>query len=378
MRFIVIIFCLNASLGVAQIGSKIDTSKRPSQLMQFMFRAEADNQYKNAQNELVPVRQRLRMRARYGLAYQVFQELKMGVQFRTGYANNPQDPQITLGSNPNLQGSIPVRIERLYAVIKKRRSQIVFGKNYYPFKKYHEMYWSDWINPTGISYNQEIMDVMEFRALFSVIQSNGLSFDQDAIFFGIQLPFEFEDAETKLKIEHNQTLHYFNNIPILPLELGSGTYSPLFYYPSVKLIQPIRGGEFYVLGEAFLELKRLSVMDSLLAQADDERTGGMLKVGYEHDTKRSHYEMSLNYTYMPRFAAIDYFAQNDWARWNYSGQGSPKANLTNIQGVELVFKYHINEKTNILFKYFNASRITKTGPNRESNDRFRIDFNVKI
>jgi len=124
MRFIVIIFCLNASLGVAQIGSKIDTSKRPSQLMQFMFRAEADNQYKNAQNELVPVRQRLRMRARYGLAYQVFQELKMGVQFRTGYANNPQDPQITLGSNPNLQGSIPVRIERLYAVIKKRRSQI--------------------------------------------------------------------------------------------------------------------------------------------------------------------------------------------------------------------------------------------------------------
>jgi len=296
----------------------------------------------------------------------------------SGFANNPQDPQVTLGEELSPISTLPVAIERLYASIKNRDFQIVFGKNYYPFKKYHEMYWSDWINPNGISFRYNVMNVMELRSLFAVIQSNGLSFDKDAFMFGVQLPFVFEDPETKLKVEHNQTFHYFNEIPVLPFGLPSGRYSPFFYYLSVKISQPTRKGEVYVLSEAFLELKKLSPMDTLLEGFDNERTGGCLKFGYEHETRRAHWETSLNYTYMPKYSAVDYFAQNDWARWNYRSMGSPVSNLTNIQGIEFVFKYWHSEKINITMKYFNTSRIKAEGPVRENNDRLRVDLNIKI
>lgn len=347
-------------------------------MMEVMFRMEQDNPYTDAFNNPIPEQTRMRMRMRYGLAYQIDRDVRIGFQVRTGFQNNPQDPQLTIGQNALAGASFPIGLERLYASFSTRSAQFVFGKNYYPFKKYHEMYWSDWVNPTGIYYKQSLGSKFELRSLFSILQSNGANLGNDGFLFGAQLPFSYEDRETKLQVEFNQTLHAFNNIRIrsdMP-----NTYSPLFYYPAVKLTQPFRKSELYLVGEAFLQLKKLSPMDTLLLRYDNQRTGGMFKLGYIKETRTAKWETSLNYTYLPRYAAVDYLAQNDWARWNYEASGSPAASLTNIQGIEFAFTWHFSEKINLLFKYFNASRIrVPFGElNRESADRFRIDLNVHL
>ncbi len=375
---LIFLLAFPAFLSAQKIFTKIDTSKRPAQLMEFMFRTEYDNAYKDLNGIQVADRSRLRARMRYGLAYQIDYNVRMGFQVRTGYRNNPQDPQITFGEEPVPGSGFPLMIERLYARISNESTQLVLGKNYYPFKKYHEMYWSDWVNPNGIYFRQNILDVMELRTLFSVMQSNGSGFGTDGYLFGVQLPFTYVDSESKMIIEHNQTFHYFNNIPILPSGLSPNTYSPFFYYPSVKLIQPTRRGKFYALAEVFLQFKQLSKMDTTLLGFDDQTTGGMGMMGYEHDGYRSHWETSLNYTYMPRFGAVDYLTQNDWARWNYRDQGSPQASLTNIQGIEFMFRYFFADNINLTMKYFSTSRIINYGSNRESNDRIRLDLNISL
>ena len=55
----------------------------------------------------------------------------------------------------------------------------------------------------------------------------------------------------------------------------------------------------------------------------------------------------LTYTNIERYAILDYMAQNDWGRWDYSFYNSPDGRLSNYRGMELVVAYAISEKMNL-------------------------------
>ncbi len=66
---------------------------------------------------------------------------------------------------------------------------------------------------------------------------------------------------------------------------------------------------------------------------------------------------STSYAKLQKFSAVDFLAQNDWARWDYSSSGSPDGRLTNFNGIELVAGYKISGKISLKMKYYFKSHI---------------------
>ena len=78
---------------------------------------------------------------------------------------------------------------------------------------------------------------------------------------------------------------------------------------------------------------------------------------------------SVSYLYMEKYAAMDYFAEYDFARWA----------STNIKGPEFVAGYRFNKYIQMRARYFITQEIKgldATNPSyRRSADRFRFDLN---
>ena len=86
----------------------------------------------------------------------------------------------------------------------------------------------------------------------------------------------------------------------------------------------------------------------------------------------------LTYAYLERFSNLDYMAQNDWARWDYSGFDSPDGRLSNLWGIEAVLAYAISEKVNLVSKYYLVEQLVPYGAEKETGQRIRFDINLKI
>jgi hypothetical protein len=81
---------------------------------------------------------------------------------------------------------------------------------------------------------------------------------------------------------------------------------------------------------------------------------------------------SVAYLYMEKYAAMDYFAQYDFARWA----------STNIKGPEFSAGYRFNKNLQMRARYFITQEIKgldATNPSyRRSADRFRFDLNINF
>ena len=87
---------------------------------------------------------------------------------------------------------------------------------------------------------------------------------------------------------------------------------------------------------------------------------------------------STSYTKLQKFSAVDFLAQNDWARWDYSSSGSPDGRLTNFNGIELVAGYKISGKISLKMKYYFVEQLIPLTSNKENGSRIRLDLDVKF
>tara|TARA_Y100000385_G_scaffold14347_1_gene14638 strand:+ start:2748 stop:3017 length:270 start_codon:yes stop_codon:yes gene_type:complete len=87
---------------------------------------------------------------------------------------------------------------------------------------------------------------------------------------------------------------------------------------------------------------------------------------------------STSYAKLQKFSAVDFLAQNDWVRWDYSSSGSPDGRLTNFSGIELVAGYKINEKVSLKMKYYFVEQLIPLTNNKENGSRIRLDLDVKF
>ncbi|MEO5991873.1 MAG: putative porin, partial [Ferruginibacter sp.] len=92
----------------------------------------------------------------------------------------------------------------------------------------------------------------------------------------------------------------------------------------------------------------------------------------------SDWKFTMTYSHLERYAAIDYFSQNDWARWDYSSQGSSDGRLTNFKGFEIETSYAISKKINLKLRLFSIKQIVPFGITKENGNRIRLDLNIKM
>lgn len=357
---------------VDSILSKIDFE------MDFRFRAEQDWDSKKSDGTFRNDRTRLRYRFRTGLTYQD-DWYSAGFRIRTGDQRKQQDPQLTLGAGFEEFGTLPLGFEKIYFQGKRNSFKFWLGKNIYPFDKNNELFWSDNVFPEGVFIAQGIdfqsgaIDHIDIKGGHFIISSNGSSIFDDAYFQGLQTSISIFEKQVRIF----PSIYLFRNIPNIP----DGDHSFVLDYSIFHLgskINLLKNKKLIIEFDWYQNLEDYNSNINIAEKLKDEKSGYTIGLRYGMLNMPKSWMIKLSYASLQRYSIVDFMAQNDWARWDYSSNNSPDGRLSNFFGVEIVSGYAINKKINLIAKYYFVKQIIPNGSSPETGQRFRLDLNVKI
>lgn len=375
---VVLLFIGIFSFGIQLLGQSKDDHSSLTFQGDFRFRLEQDWNSRKSDGTYREDRSRMRYRLRAGVTY-TDSWYETGFRMRTGNPIKQQDPQLTLGDGFEEFSTLPIGLEKAYFEGKLRNYQFWLGKNSFPFKKTNELYWSDNVFPEGvflskgIALENTILDSLDFRIGHFIISTSNESFASDAYFQGAQIYAELLEG----RIQFYPALYILKNIPNIP----DGNSFFVQNYGIVHL-----GSTIHLLEDKKLSLeiefsRNLESYDSneFISPAFKNQKNGMV-VGLQYNNLRAKKDwfLKLSYAYLEQFAALDYLAQNDWARWDYSSNGSPDGRLTNLKGIEFVAAYQLDNKAVLKMKYYKVNQLLSYGLAKETGDRIRFDIDVRF
>ncbi len=344
----------------------------------FRFRVEQDWNSQKSDGTFRNDRSRLRYRARAGATYGD-DWWQAGLRIRTGNPRKQQDPQLTLGDNFREFGTLPIALEKAYFQGKWSTFAFWVGKNSFPFAKSNELFWSDNVFPEGVSLSKSfpfpsgVMDILELRGGHFIISTSGKSFDQDAYFQGYQVYTSFSEK----RVELFPSIYLFKNVPNIPdggdtfvldytiLHLGSRV--KLFNSPGITMELDL-----------YQNIQDYDQLDSIPENLKKEKSGLVVGLKYGDLRQKNDWLFKASYAWLQRYAAVDFLAQNDWARWDYSAFDSPDGRLTNFKGIELVAGRMIQKKLSLTMKYYFVEQLVPLGQAKETGSRIRFDLDVRL
>jgi hypothetical protein len=343
----------------------------------FRFRVEQDWNSRKSDGTYRDDRTRLRYRARFGVSYDYKDWVSFGMRLRTGDPKKQQDPQLTLGDGFKEFSALPIAFEKVYANFNYNWLSGWIGKNTFPFEKQNELFWSDNVFPEGVSmrgkfsFKNKHLQSLHVNIGHFILASNGASLDSDAYFQGVQVvSTHFGD-----RLKFFPTFYYFNKIPNIPdgNETFSINYAIVHIGTSIELVKKSNlVAEF----DYYQNITDYSKNDSISQNFRNQKRGFVSSVSMGKLKKKGDWKFRLTHSYLERFSAVDFLAQNDWARWDYSSRGSPDGRLTNYKGIEIMAGYALDKKMNFKIRFFNVNQIKPFGVTKETGDRVRLDFNI--
>jgi hypothetical protein len=345
----------------------------------FRFRVEHDWSSRKSNGDFRTDRSRLRYRVRAGLEYQHSSRTLVGVRLRTGNPRKQQDPQLTLGDGFNEFGTLPIALEKAYFQTELSNYKIWLGKNSFPFKKQNELFWSDNVFPEGIHINKKIplnsrwMDHLTINAGHFIMNSRGGAFKNDSYLQGFQIiSQQFND-----RVSIWPTLYLLRNIQNIPdgakthflnySILSIGGYIKLSKSPLVKVEM-----------DWYNNLENYSANDSIPQNLQGQKKGISMAFSYGELSSKGDWFVELTYASLQRYSALDFMAQNDWARWDYSSYNSPDGRLTNFEGVEFTIGTSIKDNIALKMKYYFVQQLVALGAFKENGQRIRFDIDVRF
>ncbi len=376
MRLILWILCL---LWISATYAQVDSTLSRVQFdLDFRFRAEQDWDSRRPDGTLRDNRSRLRYRLRTGVSY-TLDNYSVGLRVRTGNPNKQQDPQLTLGKGLREFGTLPLGFEKIYFQYKQENFRFWLGKNTYPFRKNNELFWSDNVFPEGVMLQQRLplkadfFDYIKLTAGHYILASNDGLFRDDAYMQGLQISISALES----RLLFFPSLYRLRNIPDIP----DGSHTSLIDYTIIHLgttCHLLPSNRLTIALDYYHNVEDYSQDTGIESHLADQKSGVTLGVKYGELEIKNDWYLQLTYAYLERYAILDYMAQNDWARWDYSASGSPDGRLSNMQGIEVVAAYAISDKVNLVTKYYLVNQLVAFGRYKETGQRIRFDLNVRL
>ncbi len=340
----------------------------------FRFRIEPDWNSRKPDGTYREDRTRLRYRARLGATYDLKDWVSFGMRIRTGQPDKQQDPQLTLGDEFS---SLPIAFEKIYASFNYNWLSAWVGKNTFPFEKQNELFWSDNVFPEGVSlsgkfsFENEFVQSLKVNTGHFIFAASNSSLDKDSYFEGIQLV----SSHWQNRVKFSPAFYYFKNMPNIPD--GGGTFN--IDYSIVHLgtkVDILKNPKVTAGFDYYQNVQNYNGNDSISKVLQDQKTGYVANASIGKLDKKGDWKFLLTYMYLERFAAVDYLAQNDWVRWDYSSQGSADGRLTNYKGFEIMAGYALAVNMNLIVRFFTVEQLVPYGIAKENGDRIRLDFNI--
>ncbi|CDF79819.1 conserved hypothetical protein [Formosa agariphila KMM 3901] len=321
----------------------------------------------------------MRYRARIAAYYNHNEHFSFGLRLRTGDPKKQQDPQLTLGDGFKEFSTIPIGFERAFAGFSFNWFSAWVGKNTYPFEKTNELFWSDNVFPEGIllrgkfKFENKFIESLQVNTGHFIIESKGTSLDADSYFEGLQLV----TTHWNNKLMLFPSFYYFNNISNIPDGNETYTVDYAIIHMGAK-IEVAKKPNITFAMDFYENLKDYSSNDSISQQFKNQKKGIVTTASIGHLNKKGDWKALVTYTHLERFAAVDFMAQNDWARWDYNSQGSPDGRLTNFKGFEVMAGYALAANMNLKMRFFTVDQIKPFDIAKETGNRVRLDFNIQF
>ncbi len=357
------------------------TDKKPAGHLTFTgdyrFRIEQDWNSRKSDGTYRTDRTRLRYRLRFGATYHYNKHLTFGLRLRTGQLHKQQDPQLTLGAGFKEFGTLPIGLEKAYFRAKHNEWELWLGKNTFPFKKQNELFWSDNVYPEGVfaskklTFSSKWIRELSLKLGHFILSANGAGFKEDNFFQGIQLYSLHGQNRLQLFSAFYRAVHT-PNIPD-----GGETYwinYSFLHFGGRLAILP--RAQFYLETDYYLNLEDYSKNDSIPSMLKDQKQGLILALGLGQLKEKGDWMIKLTYTHLERYAAIDFMAQNDWTRWDYSAYGSPDGRLTNFKGWEIAAGYALGPNAKLKMRFFLVEQLIPYGITTETGTRIRFDLGM--
>jgi hypothetical protein len=343
----------------------------------FRFRIEPDWDSRKPDGSYREDRTRLRYRLRFGFKYQYNQWVSFGARIRTGDPRKQQDPQLTLGDGFKEFNTLPIGFEKVFIDFKFHQFNIWLGKNTFPFEKQNELFWSDNVYPEGVFLSKKfnltsrLIESVKVAAGHFIVATNGTSFSDDGYFQGLQVITNHWKDRLKLF----PSFYYFNQMPNIPDGFETYNIDYSIFQMGVKF-QVVEQPKITLGLDYYFNLENLSQVDSIPANFQDEKTGLVMAISYGALEAKGDWLFRATYTYLEQYSAVDFLAQNDWARWDYSSSGSPDGRLTNYQGLELMAGYAFSKKLRVNSRFFKVDQLVPYGTFKENGYRIRFDVDI--
>ena len=344
----------------------------------FRFRIEHDWNGLKSNGSLIEDRSRLRYRFRFGINYSIDKHSSFGGRIRTGNINDQQGPHLTIGGNEGEFGLAQIGFEKLFYQYKHSKFTGWIGKNTIPIKKLNELFWNDNTYPEGIGLKYNFLDKgssnlkqISLHLGHFIIKSNNQTFNKDSYLQIAQFDFNlFQD-----KIHFFPGFYIFNRIGNFP----DGKHTFLMNYKIIHLgseFRIIKQPNFRIGIEFYNNLEDYSNQKEVPSILKNEKTGFVFSAKYGTLKDKGNWQIALYYAHIQKYAIVDYFAQNDWVRWDYSSVGATGSRISNFQGFELNIGYALKNKFNLILRSYLLEQLINTGEYKENGNRIRLDLNI--
>ena len=370
---IFVAFCQN-------LCGQVDTTKSNglSFTGDFRFRVEQDWNSQNQNGVQRDDRSRLRYRLRFGLNYALDQNSSFGGRIRSGNINDQQGPHVTIGGGLGEFGLTRLGLEKLFYRFESVHFTGWVGKNAIPLTKLNEIFWNDNVFPEGVGLTydvglepQKLLNALALNAGHFIIRSKGKSFTDDSYLQIFQIT-------TRLFRERLRVFPGFYNFKRVG-NYPDGKHTFELDYAIVHLGSQLdidRSGKVKLGVEIYDNLQDYAQMDSIPGDFKDETFGVVLSVQYGGMKNKGDWLFYLSYASIQKYAIVDYFAQNDWSRWDYSSVGASGSRISNFHGVEIKIGYAVRQNFNLNLRTYFVEQLVQIGDSQENGSRMRLDLNI--
>ncbi len=358
--YFILSMCLLLTLTVqtakAQMNEKLSFSG------DFRSRIELDRSSDNSDGTTRDDRDRMRIRARFGLTYTFSERVSFGMRLRTGNPESAQSPHLTLGDE---MSPLPIQLDKAFAQVRFSGGSAWFGKNSNPFWHQNEMFWDDDVTMEGLSGTYNIGDQLDIRAGYFILDSpNSNTFSDQASMLGGQLVYSSGPITGAVGVEKVR-----ENSSVDDLKLGDLDY--LFLKASLF-------GTFSI-GKQDARLgvdvsSNMETYDDALFN-HDQTLGYVLSARIGKSSSAGDWQFEYFYAHIEKYAVIGAFAQDDWLRWG----SATTTRSSNFAGHEGRVVYTLGPKQNLMARLFTVEGIAKekaSSMTLETGTRFRIDWNI--
>jgi len=376
--FAYLLFCLLVSNTL--ISQEYPRQKKFSFSADFRLRAEGDWNSRKSDGSYRDDRIRFRFRARAGLNYKPNEWASFGIRVRTGYPEKQQDPHLTFGDGYHEFESVPVGFDKLFFKANYKWFEAWLGRNTFTFEKQNELFWSDNVAVDGVFLSAEfetshnwINTVKYSGGIFTMLNSFS-TFDNDSFIAILQL----RTLHWNKRISIFPTFYHFNRMPDIPDGNESFRFNySIFHLGSKALVleQPR-----ITLGlDLYRNLQNYKNNTSITDVFKNQKSGLVASIVYGDLAKKGDFALGTFFTYLERYSAVDFIAQNDWVRWDYSAQGNTRdGRLTNFKGLEIMTGYRVTKRLQLKIRYFMVEQLVPYGTALENGNRIRLDIDFKI